>query len=119
MKPYDFVAGGHRLRVSRLALGISEAECAAAAGVTVPTWRRWEAGGKPKGGGALDFAFAYDVCPNWICSGDAGNVGRHLREGKVAILPAFGPRHRRLVKEWQDKIAVARYILAGYEGRGK
>ena len=43
---FDDRAFGHRLRVTRLALGITEAEAAKAAGRSVATWRKYEATGK-------------------------------------------------------------------------
>ena len=42
-KRYDR-AYGRRLRLTRIALDITEAEAAAAHGVTLRTYRRWEAG---------------------------------------------------------------------------
>lgn len=38
---------GHRLSRIRAARKIPEAEVAALIGITLPTYRRWEAGGKP------------------------------------------------------------------------
>jgi transcriptional regulator with XRE-family HTH domain len=40
---------GHRLRVTRLALGLTDQEAATAHGVTVGTYRKWEAGGQARG----------------------------------------------------------------------
>jgi transcriptional regulator with XRE-family HTH domain len=99
---------GHRLRVTRLALGISEAEAAEAYGVTVPTYRKWERGGRERGGGFLKFSKRYDVNLDWLYMGDASLVGDHLSKGakgKVAILPVKGPRARE--KELRDKICLA------------
>src|SRR5262245_17348846 len=39
---------GHRLRVTRLVLGISQADAATAHGVSVRTYLRWDSGAKPR-----------------------------------------------------------------------
>jgi hypothetical protein len=44
MPKVDYRAAGHRLRVTRLTLGITESEAPAAHGVTLRTYRKWEAG---------------------------------------------------------------------------
>ncbi len=49
------------LRVARLALDISEAEAAAAYGVTLRTYRRYERGAPQGVFGWLNFAKAYGV----------------------------------------------------------
>ena len=43
---FDYLGFGHRLRVTRLALGITETEAATVAGRSVDTWRKYEATGK-------------------------------------------------------------------------
>ncbi len=48
MREYDRVGHGRRLLVTRLALGTSEKEAAAAATVTPRTWRNWEGGAEPR-----------------------------------------------------------------------
>ena len=89
---YDWHAYGRRLRLVRAALDISEVEAAAAHGVTLRTYRRYEAGAPQRAGeGFLNFAAKYDVSLNWLISGDGTHLGRHLSKnkwGKVAILPA-------------------------------
>src|SRR6478672_10621884 len=39
---FDYRGFGHRLRVTRIMLGLTEEEAAAAAGCTVYTWRKYE-----------------------------------------------------------------------------
>ena len=95
---FDDRAFGHRLRVTRLALGITEAEAAKAAGRSVDTWRKYE----PTGKGhctmpLLRFAHHYDVSLDWLIAGDAARIRAPLTKGNVAILPAKGPWSRRAV----------------------
>jgi transcriptional regulator with XRE-family HTH domain len=83
---------GHRYRVARLALGLTEEEAAAAAGVTVKTWHKWENAGprRTRRLGPLDFAVKFDVSIGWLFCGQGSDVGRHLAEdadGPIAILP--------------------------------
>jgi transcriptional regulator with XRE-family HTH domain len=60
-----------RLPVTRLVLGISETEAAAAARVSLRTYRKWEAGhDRQTDTGILAFAFAYDVSLDWLVKGD-------------------------------------------------
>jgi hypothetical protein len=98
-RSFDYQGFGHRLRVTRIALGITEAEAAAAAGRGVDVWRKYEATGKgnctmP----VLRFAEQYDVSFDWLLTGDGGGICPHLAkqaQGKVAILPTKGPSYRR------------------------
>jgi len=93
---------GHRLRVVRLALDITEQEAAAAAGLSIRTYRRWESGcpQKRRGGtnNLLSFAEKYDVSLDWLLCGVGTRVGSHLAsaKGRVVILPARGTRGQRL-----------------------
>jgi transcriptional regulator with XRE-family HTH domain len=91
---------GHRLRVTRIVLGISEKEAAAAHGVTLATYRKWEDGRPPRSGKPyLAFSAKYDVNLDWLIAGEAANIGGHLSNrapGKVALLPVRGPLYRRL-----------------------
>jgi transcriptional regulator with XRE-family HTH domain len=97
---YDWRACGHRLRVTRIALGITEQAAADAHGVTLATYRKYEAGypQRPKlAGGFVGFANAFDVSIDWLCSGETAYIGAHLAKrnpGIVAILPARGPHSR-------------------------
>jgi len=82
---------GRRLRVARIALGISEQEAADAHGITLATYRRREAG-KPwlSMRPLLRFVGVYDVSLDWLFFGDGRNVERHLsinRGNRIAILP--------------------------------
>jgi transcriptional regulator with XRE-family HTH domain len=58
---------GQRLQIARLRLGISEQEAAAAAKVTVKTWRKYEAGG---GGHCtipiVNFGVYFGVSLDWL-----------------------------------------------------
>jgi transcriptional regulator with XRE-family HTH domain len=66
----DWRAIYRRLPITRLVLGISEAEAAAAARVSLRTYRKWEAGhDRPTDTGILAFAFAYDVSLEWLANG--------------------------------------------------
>jgi transcriptional regulator with XRE-family HTH domain len=67
----DWCAVYGRLPITRLVLGISEAEAAAAARVSLRTYRKWEAGNdRPTDTGILAFAFAYDVSLDWLVNGE-------------------------------------------------
>jgi DNA-binding XRE family transcriptional regulator len=103
MTPYDWLACGHRLRVSRIALGLTQAEVANACGVSVRTYQRYETGHRQRGSGIVDFAFAHNVCLNWLIGGETAGVSKALTKGKVAILPAIGPKRRATLarnREW-------------------
>jgi transcriptional regulator with XRE-family HTH domain len=67
----DWRAVYRRLPITRLVLGITEREAAAAAGVSLRTYRKWEAGhDRPTDTGILAFAFAYDVSLHWLVDGE-------------------------------------------------
>jgi transcriptional regulator with XRE-family HTH domain len=88
----DWCAVYRRLRIARLTLGLTEPEAAAAAGVTLRTYRKWEADhDRPaRTEPMLAFAEAYDVSLDWLICGEGGWLGRHLTAGsagKLAILP--------------------------------
>jgi transcriptional regulator with XRE-family HTH domain len=98
----------HRLRVTRLALGITEADAAEAHGVTLATYQKWEAGCRQLTVGfAIRFAEKYEVSLDWLIEGEAGNVGRHLAGGKVAILPVMSARRRRQLGEGRPTLGGA------------
>lgn len=87
----------HRLRVTRIALGITEQAAAAAHGVTLATYRRYEAGYPQRDGAVLRFADTFHVSIDWLCLGEAARVGAYLSKGapgKVAILPVRSARWR-------------------------
>jgi transcriptional regulator with XRE-family HTH domain len=99
---------GHRLRVTRIALGISEQEVADTLGVSLPTYRKYERGTPMKSAApAMRFARKYDVNLYWLFDGDASGAGCHLRNGKVAILPAKGPPFRERMKEYHAALFKA------------
>jgi transcriptional regulator with XRE-family HTH domain len=101
-------AFGHRLRVTRIALEISEQEAAKAFGVTLRTYRKYEAGGHQRGNGASDFAEAYDVSLDWLCHGEGDGLSAHLRKNvgrKVAILPLCSAKRRRQKAEFLREMA--------------
>jgi transcriptional regulator with XRE-family HTH domain len=62
---------GQRLRETRLALGISEAQAAAACLITLRTYRRREAGLPYRGWhhGLVSFAQTYDLSYTWLLAG--------------------------------------------------
>jgi transcriptional regulator with XRE-family HTH domain len=94
MSGIDGPGFGHRLRITRLALGITEQEAADAAGSTVRTWRKWEAGGFSGCLKIVDFAGKFDVSLDWLVDGDTARVRDHLvkhANGKIAILPRRKP----------------------------
>jgi hypothetical protein len=59
---------GERLRVARKILGLSEIEAAAASGVTLLTYRKYEKGGIMKSAGPLIFV------PNSMCPSTGSRV---------------------------------------------
>ena len=88
---YDYREFGHRLRVARLVLGLTEEQAAATAGRSVKTWRKYELTGKGRGTmPLLLFAEKYRVSLDWLLFGDAARIPASLAkhaQGKVAILP--------------------------------
>jgi transcriptional regulator with XRE-family HTH domain len=89
---------GQRLRTTRLALGISEQEAADAGGVTLRTYRKYEAGFPQRKWDFMGFVTKYDVSLDWIIRGEGEALGRHLAKNvgeKIAILPVRGPERRR------------------------
>jgi transcriptional regulator with XRE-family HTH domain len=94
---FSWDAIGRRMRLVRLALGITEQEAAAAWQVTLRTYRKWETGARQHSStwNVVCFAEKYDVSIDWLIAGDTASLGRHLTEGKIAILPSAGPQWRR------------------------
>ena len=92
-----YAAYGHRLRVTRIALGLTEQEAAEAHGATLKTYRKWENGARQRGGDSfIKFADAYNISLNWLLGGDGSTLDRHLTVGgKVAILPVLSAEQRR------------------------
>jgi transcriptional regulator with XRE-family HTH domain len=90
---------GHRLRVARIVLDVTEQEAADVCGVTLRTYRGYERGSKQKSIRPLkNFARHYGVSLGWLFDGEgilnSEHVGRKAT-GKVAILPVIGPNFRR------------------------
>lgn len=89
---------GHRLRVTRIALGISEQEAADAWGVALRTYKGYEAGKPSREDGLINFASKYGVSIDWLCGVSGASLPNHLTKnsaGKVAILPTMQPTQRR------------------------
>jgi hypothetical protein len=63
-------AFGERLRFARAQLNISEQEAAYAFGVTVRTYRRYEAGKPWERSTWVDFADTFGVSTDWLISGE-------------------------------------------------
>ena len=88
---------GHRLRVTRLALGLSEQQAADAHQVCLRTYRRYgDSAPHRSGEGWLRFAKQYDVSLNWLAGQGSLEIGHHLRfsKSKVAILPILTAERR-------------------------
>ena len=92
---YDYRGFGHRLRVTRIALGLTEEQAASTAGRSVETWRKYEQTGKGQCTlPLLQFAGRYAVSLEWLLNGDASRIPASLAkhaQGKVAILPHRAP----------------------------
>ena len=101
-KSYGKREVGRRLRLARLALGLTEKEAAKACRVTLRTYRGWEAGARPMSATSefklIEFACDHDVSLDWLFRDDPRRLGRHLTKnlgGKLAILPLFTHEERR------------------------
>ncbi len=94
---FDDRAFGHRLRIARLALDVTEHEAAVAVGRTVKTWRKYEQTGEGNCTMPLVlFVQRYRVSPEWLLTGDGHDLKPHLTRqarGKLAILPARSVGH--------------------------
>jgi transcriptional regulator with XRE-family HTH domain len=80
---------GNRLRVKRLASGITEVEAAATCRISLRTYRKWEAGGRSRGGhsGLLAFAKKYDASLCWLFGGGGSQFDHY--EGEPPSRPAL------------------------------
>jgi transcriptional regulator with XRE-family HTH domain len=104
---------GHRLLVTRLTLGMTETEAAAAYGVQVRTYKRWEAGHPQREGiAALQalaaFSKVYKVSLAWIIAGEGFNLEPHLAVNpgsKLAILPINSAARQRALAETAREVA--------------
>jgi transcriptional regulator with XRE-family HTH domain len=64
---------GERLRTARLLFKLTETEAAQAAGVTLKTWRAWEAGGRQRSiGPILKLGRQYRISIDWLFCGGLG-----------------------------------------------
>jgi transcriptional regulator with XRE-family HTH domain len=86
-------AAGLRLRQAREALDLTEQQAADAFGVTLKTYRKYEAGGRPRSSAPLvRFADKYNVSPDWIFMGEQPMMSNtvHVEAGgHSARLPAW------------------------------
>jgi transcriptional regulator with XRE-family HTH domain len=108
---------GARMRLIRATLNISEEEAAVAHGVTVKTYRRYEAGAEQRGSdGWLKYCRRFDISLDYYLSGNTHSLGQHLsinRGGKVSILPAITPHERQgLAKFGPTMVRHARYRIS-------
>jgi transcriptional regulator with XRE-family HTH domain len=91
-------AYGDRLRLVRLLLGISEEQAADAHGVTVQTYKKWEAGGRQRGASRARTSKNYDISIDWLFSGRANLLKKQIAfnpGGKLAILPVTDSEWRQ------------------------
>jgi transcriptional regulator with XRE-family HTH domain len=77
---------GNRLREVRRLLGITEHEAASAAGITIRTWRRWEAGLPGRGHNALlRFAKNLEVSAGWLIVNEGTPFPREIDRRMYAM----------------------------------
>ena len=108
-RSFDYRGFAHRLRVSRIVLGITEAEAAAVAGRSVNVWKKYEATGKGNNTAPImRFVDQYSLSFDWLVTGDGDRISPHLAkraQGKVVILPVKGPNYRsRQVRRQAEQI---------------
>ena len=98
MQP-SYRAIGHRMRVARLTLGLTEQDVARVVGITLRTYRKYEAGQRPRSIRALvAFSQKYDASLDWLILGEGACIGAHLARrsnSTIAILPVSRPRWRK------------------------
>jgi transcriptional regulator with XRE-family HTH domain len=96
---WSYRAIGHRLRVARLTLGLTEQDVARAVCVTLRTYHKYEAGQKQRSIRVLvAFGQKYDVSLDWLILGEGACIGAHLARrsnSTIAILPVSQPRWRK------------------------
>lgn len=74
-----------RLRITRKTLGLSERDAAAAAGVTIKTYRKWEAGGHAQSSVTLTrLCHELEVSVTWMVSGEGRFLARDSYERRSA-----------------------------------
>lgn len=110
--PASWRGYGHRLRIARLTLGVTEGEAAAALGITLRTYRKWEARRWPpvSAGPVLAFAEIYNVNIDWLICGEGFGLGPHLTTrtaGKLAIFPKDSPEAAARREAFARRLAEA------------
>ncbi len=121
---YDWKIAGHRMRVTRIALGLSEKEAADAWCVTLPTYRRYEAGARQRSAyGCVEFAEKFDVSVDWLMGGDPDQLDLHLTKnapGNVALLPVVTAKRRHFKAHiWPETLARLRAVAEEKEHRAR
>jgi DNA-binding XRE family transcriptional regulator len=99
---------GRRLRLVRSIFKPSEEEAAAVHGVTLGTYRHFEAGKEQNDTEpALRFCEQFDIPIEWYIQGVTHSLGHHLtvnRGGKISILPAMTRHERQQIKKFGSPI---------------
>lgn len=89
-------AVGERLRILRLALGYDEKTMANLIGVSVATYRKYEAGSHIRNfENVAAFCCRHEIPLEWMLIGDGRFLPERVRSGTVAILPTDTPRSRK------------------------
>jgi transcriptional regulator with XRE-family HTH domain len=98
----DYCRGlAHRLRVTRIALGLTQAKAASDAYCTLQTWVKYETTGRMRGSRVLRrFGRRYDISLDWLVAGDPGNLSTRSI-GNVTILPAKGSYIRQAERTYE------------------
>jgi DNA-binding XRE family transcriptional regulator len=84
----------HRLRLTRLALGLDQTELCQRAGIARNTWNQWEKGkGRPQLDEAMKLVDAFGLTLDWIYLGDVNGLphGLVLRLNTSAIDNRIAP----------------------------
>src|SRR5579872_1204528 len=77
---------GERLRILRIVLGYTDARMADEIGISLRTYRKWEAGGTVRKWLPLQaFLDHHEVSYNWSLSGDGSNLRPDLGSSNVLI----------------------------------
>jgi hypothetical protein len=107
-------AFGRHLKVARIVVGISEQEAACDFGVTIRTYRKYDAGREPRGSQSTSrFARKHGISQDWLLFGEGALIRPHLPKGargKVAILPALSPRWRRPIPSKEAALLGPRFL---------
>ena len=94
MNRRQFKQWGKRLQITRAALNLTEQQAADGHGITLKTYRRWEAGeiGRCCTGPTLRFAQRYNLSLDWLIEGDTSRLDSRFTAGNVAILRRLSRR---------------------------